>query len=210
MKKLIILCTSLFLVTGCNFMNDDFKDKYVYTTFYPIEYTTNILYGDYATISSVYPNGANIDYEITSKKKEQYSNAETFVYSGVAGEASLARDILNLNNKINLIDATKGITEDSKLASTWIDPSNYLKLSNNIKSKLIEYNNNIYVKESIEEKYKELNEKISELDVQLYDIGKNGNYNTILTTNSVFNFLTKYNINVISLDPTNEAIDKAY
>ena len=51
---------------------------------------------------------------------------------------------------------------------------------------------------------------ISELDVNLYDIGKNGNYNTILTTNDIFNYLTKYNINVISLDDNNKTIDKAY
>ena len=51
---------------------------------------------------------------------------------------------------------------------------------------------------------------VSELDVSLYDIGKNGNYKTILTTNDVFNYLTKYNINVISLDENNKTIDKAY
>ena len=51
---------------------------------------------------------------------------------------------------------------------------------------------------------------VSELDVSLYDIGKNGNYSTILTTNDVFNYLSKYNINVISLDENNKTIDKAY
>ena len=62
----------------------------------------------------------------------------------------------------------------------------------------------------IENNYKTLNEMVSELDVSLYDIGKNGNYKTILTTNDVFNYLTKYNINVISLDENNKTIDKAY
>ena len=83
-------------------------------------------------------------------------------------------------------------------------------LCSNIKSSLIDYNDNVYIKESIEENYKKLNEKISELDVELYDIGKSGNYNTILTTNNVFNYLTKYNINVISLDVDNPTLDKAY
>ena len=82
--------------------------------------------------------------------------------------------------------------------------------SSNIKSGLIDYTSNVYTKENIEKNYNLLNEKVSELDVALYDIGKNGNYNTILTTSNVFNYLTKYNINVISLDTNNDAIDRAY
>ena len=83
-------------------------------------------------------------------------------------------------------------------------------LCSNIKSSLKEYNENVYVKEGIENNYRKLNEKVSELDVKLYDIGKNGNYKTILTTNDVFSFLTKYNINVVSIDANNDNIDKSY
>ncbi len=209
MKKIILLITSILLLTGCEF-KEDFSDTYIYTTLYPIEYATNFLYSDYAVIQNVYPNGADINYKITDKRKETFSKGQTFIYSGVANEASLAKDVVNLNKNIQLIDATKYIPTNSKIASVWIDPSNYLKLCNNIKSNLINYTDNVYIKESIETKYKELNEKISELDVQLYDIGKNGNYNTILTTNSALNYLTKYNINVISLDTDNTSIDKAY
>ena len=208
-KKLLILLTCLFLVSGCSF-KEDFSDKYIYTTLYPIEYATTMLYSDYGNVNSVYPNGANSDFVISEKKKNTYANSEIFIYSGVANEAPIARDLINKNNKIKLIDATKGMQSDSKTASMWLDPSNYLMLCSNIKSSLIDYNDNVYVKESIEEKYKSLNEKISELDVQLYDIGKSGNYNTILTTNNVFNYLNKYNINVISLDASNPTIDKSY
>ena len=208
-KKLLILLGFALLLYGCDF-KEDFKDRYIYTTLYPIEYATNQLYSDYGTVSSVYPNGANIDFEVTEKKKTNYSKAEIFVYSGIANEATLARDLLNKNNKLKIIDATKGMNNTNEIASMWLDPSNYLMLCSNIKSSLIDYNDNVYIKDSIEENYKKLNEKISELDVQLYDIGKSGNYNTILTTNNVFNYLTKYNINVISLDTENDTIDKSY
>lgn len=210
MKKRIFLIISLLLfLTGCDLFKDDFSDKYVYTTYYPIEYATRSLYSDYGNISSLYPNGASKNYKLTEKKKKTYSNAELFIYSGVANEASLAKDLINMNSKMKLIDATKGMN-NLELQSTWLDPSNYLMLCSNIKSNLIEYNDNVYVKEAIENNYKELNKNISEIDVQLYDIGKNGNYNTLLVTNDIFNYLTKYNINVISLDPDNEQIDKAY
>ncbi len=208
-KKILFLLTILLFLSGCD-LNDDFTDKYIYTTFYPVEYATSMLYSEYGNVESVYPNGANKDFEVTEKKKNTYSKAEIFVYSGVNKEATLARDLINKNHKIKLIDATKGMQNSTKTASVWLDPSNYLMLCSNIKSSLIDYTDNVYVKDGIEQKYKALNEKVSELDVSLYDIGKSGNYNTLLVTNNIFNYLTKYNINVISLDQENDALDKAY
>ena len=209
MKKLLGLLLLCFLLVGCDFV-DDFSDRYLYTTSYPIEYAADVLYGEYATVASAYPNGANETYEVTDKKKEKYATAETFIYSGISGEASLARDILNKNSKLKLIDATKGIKSTDSFTSVWLNPSNYLMLCSNIKSSLIDYTDNIYVKDAIEENYKKLNEQVSELDVELYDIGKNGNYNTLLATSDVFNYLSKYNINVIAINSDNEQIDKSY
>lgn len=209
MKKLLLGLSLVLLTSGCS-ITDDFSDKHLYTTMYPIEYAANALYGSHAKISSVYPNDADINYKVTDKKKEIYSNGELFIYSSVAKEAYLAKDLLNLNGDIMLIDATRGLNNDAGYESIWLDPSNYLMLCNNIKTGLIDYNENVYIKEEIEENYTDLNETISELDVKLYDIGKNGNYNTLLVTNDVFNFLTKYNINVISIDPDNESLNKNY
>lgn len=210
MKKTVLaVLTCLLFMTGCTF-GDDFSDKYLYTTMYPIEYAANELYSDYAKVQSVYPNGATSKYEVTQKKKEIYANSEIFIYAGIANEAYLARDMININQDLKLIDATKGMDINSKLESTWLDPSNYLMLCSNIKSSLIDYNDNPYVKEAIEDNYKKLNEKVSGLDVLFYNIGKNGNFNTLLVTNDVFKYLTKYNINVISLDTKNETLDKAY
>ena len=209
-KKLFCLLSAcIFMLSGCN-LNEDFSDKYVYTTFYPIEYATNILYGTKSKISSVYPDNATTDYGVTDKKKKIYSNGEIFIYSGIAKEANLAKDLLNANSNLKLIDATKGMDNNLNITNIWLDPSNYLMLCSNIKSSLIEYNDNVYTKEEIENNYKTLNEKVSEIDVKLYDIGKNGNYNTILATSDVFNYLTKYNINVISIDKNTESIDKSY
>lgn len=209
MKKILCGLMAILLLSGCS-LNDDFSDEALYTTVYPIEYATSVLYGDYADVSSVYPNGADTSYQVTSKKKDIYSKSEIFIYSGIAKEAYLAKDLLNLNGNIKLIDATKGLNSDTGYENIWLDPSNYLMLCSNIKNSLIDYNSNVYIKEEIEKNYKTLNEKISELDVELYNIGKNGNYNTLLVTNDVFKYLSKYNINVVSIDTNNELIDKAY
>ena len=64
MKKFSTLLIGILLLSGCSF-NDDFSDKLIYTTSYPIEYATSMLYGDYGKISSVYPNGADTKYEVT-------------------------------------------------------------------------------------------------------------------------------------------------
>ena len=209
MKKIVTILCLCLLVSGCEW-DYNFNDEYLYTTMYPIEYAAKELYSDHAKIESVYPMGSDNTYEVTQKKKDEYAKGTTFIYSGLANEAYLARDLLNKNSNLQLIDATKSMTSEGDISSIWLDPSNYLMLCSNIKSSLIDYNDNAYVKEDIEEHYKELNEKVSELDVQLYNIGKNGNYNTLLTTNDVFNYLTKYNINIISLDSDNQQIDKAY
>ena len=148
MKKIfsVLLVCFLFL-TGCN-INDDFNDSYIYVTTYPIEYATTALYSDYAKVSSVYPNGSKSDYKVTEKKKDKYSTGEIFIYSGVSGEAYLAKDLYNRNDNIQLVDATKGMSRDLKNESMWLNPSNYLMLCSNIKSGLIEYNDNVYIKES--------------------------------------------------------------
>lgn len=208
LKRVLVLLVIIFL-TGCS-LDDDFNDTYIYTTIYPVEYATTMLYSDYAKIASVYPNGADKKYEVTKKKKKKYSEGEIFVYSGLANEAVIAKDLLNLNTNIKIIDATKGMSLNNDLEEIWLDPSNFLMLSSNIKRTLIEYSDNPYANQEIDNNYSSLNEKISELDVSLYDIGKNGKYNTILTSNDVFNYLKKYNIDVVSLDPDKESLDKDY
>ena len=72
-------------------------------------------------------------------------------------------------------------------------------IARNIKSTLIDYANNVYDEEKIDKLYDELKIKISEIDVDLTMMGKNASKKNILVTNDSFNFLSKYNINVISI-----------
>lgn len=182
-KLLLFIC--ILLLCGCNLKND-FKNNIVYTSFYPIEYGVESLYSEYASVKSIYPNGVTKGYEITDKKIKKYSESEIFVYSGLADEASIAKDILNLNKNIKIIDATKGMNINNSLEEIWLDPSNYLMLCSNIKSSLLDYNESNYeIRKTIEDNYDILNEKISELDVALYNLGKNGNHKTLLVTNNV-------------------------
>lgn len=198
MKKVIVLLMSLFLLTGC--LEEEKLDKIAYTTYYPLEFATNYMYKDFATVKSIYPNGIDTSkYTLTDKQKSIYASSDMFVYAGVTDEVKLAAEFLNTNQNISIIDGTKGLSYSSEVCELWLDPSNYLMIARNIKSTLIDYVNNVYDEEKIDKLYDELKIKISEIDVDLTMMGKNASKKNILVTNDSFNFLSKYNINVISI-----------
>lgn len=198
MKKVIVLLMSLFLLTGC--LEEEKLDKIAYTTYYPLEFATNYMYKDFATVKSIYPNGIDTSkYTLTDKQKSIYASSDMFVYAGVTDEVKLAAEFLNTNQNISIIDGTKGLSYSSEVCELWLDPSNYLMIARNIKSTLIDYANNVYDEEKIDKLYDELKIKISEIDVDLTMMGKNASKKNILVTNDSFGFLSKYNINVISI-----------
>lgn len=208
MKKLLIILLSLILLTGCEQKEND--SLVAYATYYPLEYATSYMYSSFAKVKSIYPNGVDTtNYELTDKQKGIYANSDTFIYAGVTNEVKLAAEFLNTNSNLNIIDGTKGLNYSNDVSELWLDPSNYLMIARNIKSTLIDYTNNIYDEEKIDKLYNELKIKISEIDVELTMMGKNASKKNILVTDNVFNFLSKYNINVISIDSKNESNTKA-
>ena len=210
MKKIIISLLLLLSLCGCNIKNNKFgSETTTYTTLFAIRYATEFMYSDYSKINSIYLNGINVnDYKPTEKNIENYSKADIFIYSGLNNESSIARDLLNENEKIKIIDATKGMTINNSIEEVWLNPSNYLRMCRTIKGTLIEYTDNVYEIKNIEAKYDELKTLISELDAELYNISKKASYTNILVADDLFNYLTKYNINVISIDPDNSSLDK--
>ena len=210
MKKILFLILMSLSLTGC-FENSNFSDDITYVTIYPIEYISNYLYSDYSEINSIYPNEINIEeYSLTDKQKNNYSSANTFVYNGISNEVDLAVEFLNKNKELEIIDAMKSMNYKYGLEELWLDPSHYLMMARNVKESLIDYEENVYIKEDIDEKYKELKITISEMDVNLTMIGKNASHNHIVVANDVLSFLSKYNIEVVSLDSNNSNYDRNY
>lgn len=210
MKKFLLLILMCFALTGC-FEEANFSDDITYVTIYPVEYIADYLYSDYSEIESIYPNGINIkDYSLTEKQKSNYSKGNKFIYNGISNEVDLAVEFLNKNKDLEIIDSMKSMGYKYGIEELWLDPSQYLMMARNIKESLIDYENNIYTKESIEENYNELKIAISEIDVNLTMIGKNASYNNIIVANEVLKFLEKYNVNVVSLDENNSEYEKNY
>lgn len=208
MKKFILGLLSLLLLTGCSFSTREENIK-VYTTYYPIQYFTDYLYGKYGDIESIYPSQADINnYELTDKQKSIYSKGDIFIYTGIKKEIDLAVDLLNKNEELRISDATKGLNYKNDISELWLDPSNALMIARNIKSNLEDYEENVYNRNYIESQYEDLKIKISELDVELTLMGKNASRKTILVNDDSLNFLSKYNVKVLSVDNDSEDYTK--
>ena len=203
-KKLFLIGISCFLLTGCSLTKDSLEDATIYTTVYPIEYLTNFLYSDYAEIDSIYPNEADIaSYELTEKQLREYAKGDLFIYNGLGSEKNIAKDMININDSLLIIDVANGLNYTYGIEELWMSPNNYLMLAKNIKDYLIEYLESTTIIDYVQNKYNELSEILSLKDADLRAIGKeayeNGT-NTLVVSNDVFKFLENYGFEIISLD----------
>lgn len=208
MKKIIVLILSIFLLTGCNlFKSDALKDIDVYTTTYPVNYIINYLYGEYANIYSIYPNGVNFkEYQLSEKKLNEFAKSNLFVFNSQDIDRNYAVKMLNKNSNLKLIDATLGMNYTYSIEELWLNPYNYLMMAKNTKTSLNEYISDPYLNKQINEKYEELQYALSKLDATYKETLKDAKYTTIVTDNELFKFLEKYNIEVISLQENIETI----
>ncbi len=212
MKKLILLIISAFLISGCSLFKDDLEGAKIYTTTYPLEYLITTLYGDYATIESIYPADSDVyTYELTAKQIKEYAAGDLFIYNGLSNEKNIAKNLINKNNQLLIMDVSYGLSYSYDLEELWLSPNNYLMLAKNIRDNLNEALKNRSIIDDINQKYAEFAEVISLMDADLRTIGKEAKekgHNTLIVTDDVYNFLTNYGFNVISLDKdtVNESI----
>lgn len=211
MKKiasLIMLSIILVSVTGC-FKRDTFEDISIYTTAYPIEYITDYLYGEHSTIYSIYPNGVDIKtYKLTNKQIEDYSKANLFIFNGLGDEKNYVIPMVNKNHHLKIIDTSLSMEYNNEVEELWLDPSNFLMLTQNIRNGLKEYINNHYLKNEINSKYNELKIKVSQIDATLKLMAENSKNKTIVVSSDLYKFLEKYNFNIISLEENDHLTDK--
>jgi len=208
-KLLIILIISILLFSGCNiFKVDNMEDIDIITTSYPLEYILDTLYGKHATINSIYPDGIDTySYELSEKALKDYSKKDLFVYVSFGRDKDIAVNLLNRNKSLLIIDGSLGMMPDY-IDELWLNPSNLLMVSLNIKNGLLEYIDNNYLKKEVEENYEELKLELSMLDAEIKLTAENATSNTILTSNKSLNFLKKYGFNVISIDDDNTSLEK--
>ena len=205
MKKIIIVFITLFFISGCSlFKRDEMENISIITTNYTLEYVVNYLYGDNSLVSSIYPDVVDIDNDaFTEKQIKDYSKKDLFVYMGVTSDSDQAVTFLNNNNKIKIIDATYGMNYKYTADELWLNPSNLLMITQNIKNGLGEYITSTYLLKNIDSLYDELKVKLSNLDAEYKTSIENAPEKTIVVNSDNLLFLEKYELNVISLDENN-------
>lgn len=197
----------LLLMSGGCFKRDNLEDIEIVTTVYPLEYVTQALYGENAQIRSVYPNDTDtFGYTLTNKQISDASEKDLFVYNGITDDKELAFELLEKNKNLLIIDASYGIEIVNHNAELWLNPSNLLMISQNIKNGLKEYITNSYLKKEIDQNYEALKVELSELDADIRLTANNASKKTIVVNSDALLFLEKYGFDVISLDDKNNAI----
>ncbi len=199
-SKFLVLFSMVCLLSGCN----KTENLEIYATSYPIEYLVSSLYKEHSTVTSIYPDGTNVsEYTLTDKQKDTYSKGDIFVYNGTTNEKQIAKDLVNTNKRLKVMDAALSLKYTNKTEELWLSPSNYLMLATNIRDNLIEQIGTKYINEEINNNYKKLEEELSIMDATIRSIATNASKNgknTIVVSDSLFKYLENYGFNVISLE----------
>lgn len=208
MKKFFILCITCLLFGGC-FKRDSMEDITIYTSYYPIEYITEKLYGENSQIYSIYPDGTNPNSAtLTEKQIQDYSKSELFIFSGLSNEKNYLYDMLKNNKDLKIIDSTLSMQTNpdygNKIEELWLDPNNLLMIARNIKDGLDEYINNYYLKNEIDNNYSSLKIELSQISANLHLIAETSDNPTLVVSNDVFKFLENYGFTVYSLEKNDE------
>lgn len=210
MKKLLLglLIVVLCICTSGCFKRDNMENINIITTVYPLEYITNKLYKNHAIINSIYPDGVDTkSYELKAKQLNDFSKKDLFIYMGSTDDKDIAANLVNRNNDILIIDGSFGMEYQYGIEELWLDPSNLLMISQNIKIGLQEYIKSNYLKQEIADAYEELKVELSELDAEIKLTAENSTNKTIVTANESLRFLEKYGFDVISIAKDN-TLDK--
>ena len=203
MKRVLLICLlglfSLFL-TGCS--NDSMDNIEIMVTNYPNEYIVKSLYEKHATISSIYPDGVDVNtYKISKKQMKEYAKKDLFVYTGlVERERQLAVDLLSINPDLKIIDTSYVLESEYSPEELWLNPSALLMMSQNVRLSLKEYASSNYLKKDVDEAYEALKILLSEADADYRIAFESTNNKTILVANKALKYLEKMGLQVICTD----------
>ena len=204
MKKkicfLLVILSLGLLSTGC--FNDSMDNIEIVVTNYPNEYILKKLYGNHATIKSVYPDGVDINsYKFANNQKKEYAKKDLFVYNGLLEkERNLAVDLLTKNSNLKIIDTAYVLETDYSPEELWLNPSSLLMMSQNVRLALKEYITNTYLIKEVDQEYEKLKIELSEIDTEYRVAVESTNSKTIVVADSALKYLEKFGLEVICID----------
>lgn len=211
MKRIILLIIVVIIIGSTFFYKEDnLNSSIIRTSSYPVEFITETLYGEESEVLSIYPDETDIlSYKLTEKQVEDNSDCGIFIFNGLLDkEKEYVIDMMNQNDQMKIIDSSLSMKYNYSVEELWLNPSNFLMLTQNIKNGLNEYVTSTIIKEKINENYEELKLKISEIDAMLELMGDASESKVIVVSNDLFKYLEKYGIEVISLEENNNLTNK--
>lgn len=209
-NKFVILSIIIFSLTGC-FNKSNMDNADVKVSVYPIEYITERLYGKYSKIKSIYPDDMDEDYIVNDKLLNDYSSTNLFIFNGNNdNENDYVYKMFTTNKKLKIIDSTSSLNYNNKIEELWLDPMNFLTMANNIKKGLKEYINEAYIKKEIDDNFDTLKIDLIQLEADYRETASRANSKTIIVGDDVFSYLSKYGMNIISLEESKKYSKKNY
>ena len=196
----LLLVPILFLSSGCT--NDSMDNIEIVVTNYPNEFIVKKLYENHATITSIYPDGVDInEYKISSKQKKDISKVDLFVYNGLLEkERNLAVELLAMNPNLKIIDTAYVLETDYSPEELWLNPSSLLMMSQNVRLALEEYISNTYLIKEVDDAYDELKIELSEIDAEYRLAVDSTEEKTIIVADSALKYLEKFGLTVVCID----------
>lgn len=206
--KLVLIIFIIFFITGC-YEKTSMENANIRVSSYPIEYVTKRLYGEHSDIKSIYPDNMDEDYVVSDKLITDYSSSNLFIFNGNEdNENDYVYKMFNENKNLKIIDATGSLTYTNKIEELWLDPMNLLTIANNIKKGFKEYISMTYLNNDIDKNYEKLKLELIQLEADYREVGNRANNKTIIVGNDLFLYLSKYGINVISLEESDNFTKK--
>ncbi|ENH96887.1 Mn/Zn ABC transporter extracellular binding protein [Gracilibacillus halophilus YIM-C55.5] len=221
---------------GNNTQNSNEELK-IFTTVYPIQYFTERVAGDEASVESILPAGSNPhNYEPTSEEIVKIAESDAFIYNGT-GLEPFAKQISDSiqSEDVKITEAAKGIELKDHVHSheegdereheegessdhnhgdsdphVWLDPIRSIDLAENIKDALIELRPD--QEEAFNKNFEQLKGELENLDQEFHTQIESLPENKIIVSHEAYGYWEQsYGIEQIALSglsPTNEPSQK--
>ena len=149
------------------------------------------------------------DYVVSNKLLKDYSKAKLFIFNGNDQKENEYMQKMSKDNKdLKIINATASLPYNNAIEELWLDPMNLLTITNNIKKGFQEYTDIAYLLNDINEEYIKLKSELVKLEADYREMANRANQKNLIVGNDVFLYLKKYNLNVISLENSENFIQK--
>ena len=221
MKRLFLICISFLILflAACTDKEQAGKtedDKLtVYTTVYPLQYFTERIAGDKATVASIYPPGSNEHtFEPTQKDMIALADADLFFYIGLGLEGFVEKAEKTLKDEhVKMIAAINGVSDEELEVGhretednhdheetdhsdhdhgdtdphVWISPKISQSLALTIKESLVEAapEQEAYFQQN----YEELIAELKQLDGKYEQMAKDAKTKTFFVSHAAFGYI---------------------